>query len=395
MLIKNGLVFTKQGFEHKDIKIAGNTISCLKGKCDDANDESLINDITVINADDCYVIPGFIDLHFHGAAKVDFMDGTLDSVKTLAAYEASCGVTSIAPATMTMPTVAIKKSINSALEFKQQLNDNEASLEGIYMEGPFVSPKKLGAQNPEYVLKPNSQDLESLYEFSRGLIKKVVIAPEVNGALDLIKTFHNKVSFAIGHTVTDYETATAAMKAGANELTHTFNAMPPLNHRAPGPIGAAFENKHVFCELITDGVHVDKTMVNILFTLMGDDRIVMISDSMMATGLDDGEYSLGGQKVFVKGNKATLKDGTIAGSVTNLYNCFVNAVLNMRISLESAVKACTINPARALKIDDRVGEISEGKRADLLVVDKNLKIKEIILRGSILKEHSSNVTKQN
>ena len=128
---------------------------------------------------------------------------------------------------------------------------------------------------------------------------------------------------------------------------------------------------------------------------MGDDRIVMISDSMMATGLDDGEYSLGGQKVFVKGNKATLKDGTIAGSVTNLYNCFVNAVLNMRISLESAVKACTINPARALKIDDRVGEICEGKRADLLVVDKNLKLKEIILRGSILKELSSNVTKQN
>lgn len=385
MLIKNGLVFTKQGFEHKDIQIAGNTISWLKDKFDDAKNESLINDKSVINADDCYIIPGFIDLHFHGAAKVDFMDGTLDSVKTLAAYEASCGITSIAPATMTMPLDAIKKSINSAINFKHQLNDNEASLEGIYMEGPFVSPKKLGAQNPEYVLKPNAEDLESLYEASQGLIKKVVIAPEETGALELIKAFHNKVSFSIGHTVTDYETASAAMDCGANELTHTFNAMPPLNHRAPGPIGAAFEHKSVLCELITDGVHVDKTMVNILFTLMGDDCIVMISDSMMATGLDDGEYSLGGQKVFVKGNKATLKDGTIAGSVTNLYSCFRYAVLNMGVSLESAIKACTINPARALKIDDRVGEISEGKRADLLVVDKNLKIKEIILRGSILK----------
>ncbi|MBQ8023900.1 MAG: N-acetylglucosamine-6-phosphate deacetylase [Succinivibrio sp.] len=379
MLIKNGLVFTKQGFEHKDIKIEAKSIKSLSAESADTSDAF------VINADDCYVLPGFIDLHFHGAAKVDFMDGTLESVKTLASYEASHGVTSIAPATMTMPIDAIKQSINSALEFNRQLNDCEASLEGIYMEGPFVSPKKLGAQNPEYVLKPNAKDLESLYEVSEGLIKKVVIAPEEDGALDLIKSFHNKVSFSIGHTVTDYETATAAMKAGANELTHTFNAMPPLNHRAPGPIGAAFENKHVFCELITDGVHVDKTMVNILFSLMGDDRIVMISDSMMATGLDDGEYSLGGQKVFVKGNRATLKDGTIAGSVTNLYSCFVNAVQNMGVSFESAIKACTINPARALKIDDKVGEICEGKRADLLVVDKNLEIKEIVLRGKILK----------
>ena len=379
MLIKNGLVYTKQGFENKDIKIEAKRIKSLSEKSDDNSDA------LVINADDCYVIPGFIDLHFHGSAKVDFMDGTLDSVKALAAYEASNGVTSIAPATMTMPVDAIKKSINSAIKFKHQLNDNEASLEGIYMEGPFVSPKKLGAQNPEYVLTPNAQDLESLYEASQGLIKKVVIAPEESGALDLIKAFHNKVSFSIGHTVTDYETASVAMDSGADELTHTFNAMPPLNHRAPGPIGAAFEHKSVFCEIIADGVHVDKTMVNILFSLMGDDRIVMISDSMMATGLDDGEYSLGGQKVFVKGNKATLKDGTIAGSVTNLYNCFRNAVLNMGVGLESAVKACTINPAKALKIDDKVGSIAEGKRADLLVVDKNLKIKEIILRGSLLK----------
>ncbi len=379
MLIKNGLVYTKQGFENKDIKIEAKRIKSLSEKSDDNSDA------LVINADDCYVIPGFIDLHFHGAARVDFMDGTLESVKTLASYEASNGVTSIAPATMTMPVEAIKQSINSALEFKRQLNDKEASLEGIYMEGPFVSPKKLGAQNPEYVLNPNAQDLESLYEASQGLIKKVVIAPEETGALDLIKAFHNKVSFSIGHTVTDYETASVAMDSGANELTHTFNAMPPLNHRAPGPVGAAFEHKSVFCELITDGVHVDKTVVNILFSLMGDDRIVMISDSMMATGLDDGEYSLGGQKVFVQGNKATLKDGTIAGSVTNLYSCFRNAVLNMGVSLESAVKACTINPARALKIDDKVGSIAEGKRADLLVVDKNLKIKEIILRGSLLK----------
>lgn len=380
MLIKNGLVFSNQGFEHKNIKIEGNIISKL------TDEYSEISDSSIIDAQGCYVIPGFIDLHFHGAAKADFMDGTLDSVKTLAAYEASNGVTSIAPATMTMPVEDIKNSIRSALEFKAQLQNSEASLEGIYMEGPFVSPKKLGAQNPQYVLKPDEFVLSDLINESEGLIKKVVIAPEEKGAIELIKRFSNKVSFSIGHTLADYETATLAMKSGADELTHTFNAMPPLSHRAPGPIGAAFENKNVFCELITDGVHVDKTMVSILFTLMGNNRTVMISDSMMATGLNDGEYSLGGQQVTVRGNRATLSDGTIAGSVTNLYSCFKHAVQNMGIKLESAIKACTVNPAKALGIENRVGSILEGQRADLLIVNKHLDLKEIILRGNKLKK---------
>ena len=383
MLIKNGLVFTEKGFEHKNIEIEENLISRISDTCAAADDTS------VIDANNCYVIPGFIDLHFHGAAKADFMDGTLACVKKIASYEASNGITSIAPATMTMPVDDIKRSIRAALQFRKQQENSEASLEGIYLEGPFVSPKKLGAQNPEYVIKPDADILEELYNESEGLVRKVVIAPEEEGALELIEKFHNKVSFSLGHTTADYETAALAMKSGADELTHTFNAMTPLTHRAPGPVGAAFENKKVFCELITDGVHVDRTVVRILFSLMGDDRIVMISDSMMATGLDDGDYSLGGQKVTVKGNRATLKDGTIAGSVTNLYNCFKHAVLDMGIKLESAVKACTINPAKSLGIENRTGSIEEGKRADLLVVDKKLEIRAIVLRGKLLNSSAS------
>ncbi len=327
------------------------------------------------------MLPGFIDIHFHGCMNSDFMDGEETSLKNICRYEAEHGITSVTPASMTMDEGSILKSLRCAATFKAE--ENMASLEGVYLEGPFISPKKLGAQNFLYVREPDESLLEKFLSEAHGLIKTVAIAPEVNNAIKLISTFKDRVNFSVAHTDADYDEAYNGFEAGARELTHCFNAMNSIHHRAPGPVCAAADFNEVFSELICDGVHVHKGAVRLAFRLF--ENIVMISDSMEATGLENGVYALGGQKVEVKGKLATLENGVIAGSVTNLFECFRTAVKEMAIPLPKAVLACTRNPARAVKIYDKTGSIESGKRADALIVDKNtLELKHVILRGKLL-----------
>ena len=325
-----------------------------------------------------YLLPGLIDIHFHGCAGYDFCDGTKEACEAIASYELQHGITTICPATMTLSEEQLMKICHTASGVQLE------SLKGIYLEGPFVSYEKRGAQNADYIRKPDMSLLDNFQKISGGLIKIVAIAPEEEGAMECISESSERFRFSIAHTCADYETALRAIESGAKQITHLYNAMPPFSHREPGVIGAAAENDEIVVELICDGVHVHPSVVRSTFKLFGADRIILISDSMMATGMKDGIYALGGQKVEVKGNLALLEDGTIAGSVTNLYDCMRKAI-EMGVAKEDVIRATTINPAKAIGISADYGSLEVGKRADILVTDRDFCLKKIIKYGRVEK----------
>lgn len=332
-----------------------------------------------------YVMPGLVDTHFHGCAGYDFCDGTVEAMRAIASYELTHGITTICPATMTLDEetlIGICKTCASAVETETLENGTALGevLKGIYLEGPFISMEKKGAQNPAYIHKPDLEMLERLQQAAAGMIKIVAIAPETEGAMDCIKAGKGKYRFSIAHTCADYETAKEAISEGASHVTHLYNAMPPFTHRQPGVIGAAAEDAVTEVELICDGIHIHPCVVKNTFKLFGPERLVLISDSMMATGMEDGEYALGGQPVQVKGNLAVLKDGTIAGSATNLYDCMRTAV-EMGVPREDAVRAASYNPAVAVGLQDVCGSLKAGRKADILIADEALKLLEVIKSG--------------
>lgn len=342
-------------------------------------------DNEVLDGQGLYAIPGLIDIHFHGANGHDFMEGTPEALSAIASYEASAGVTAICPATMTMSKEDILKACANGAAFKPQ--EHEASLVGIYMEGPFVSPKKVGAQNPVYVHAPDLNFYKDAQRAAQGLIKIMAIAPEEPGAMEVIAALNDEVLPSIAHTCASYEVAREAIAKGAAHLTHLYNAMPPLHHRDPGPIAAGSDAPWCEAELICDGIHIHPAAVRAAFRLFGEERIILISDSMMACGLKDGVYSLGGQRVTVKGRKAFLDSGTIAGSVTDLFSCMRIAHQVMGLSPETAVRAATYNPARSIGALKDYGTLGEGKIASFNLVDASLNLRAVILRGKVLTSH--------
>ena len=258
-----------------------------------------------------------------------------------------------------------------------------ARLMGINMEGPFFSEKKKGAQNGAYLHAPDAAMFRRVQAQANGLFKLCDLAPELPGAMQTIEELSGEVRISLAHTEADYDTACEAFRRGARQVTHLYNAMPPFSHRAPGVIGAAFDSENVAVELIADGVHIHPSVVRAVFTLFGG-RVILISDSMMATGMEDGAYSLGGLPVTVRGNLATLEDGTIAGSATNLMDCMRKAV-SMGIPLETAVRAATYNPARAIGAADVCGSITAGHRGDCVLLSKDdLSTKKVIFGGKVV-----------
>lgn len=324
-----------------------------------------------------YLLPGLVDIHFHGCAGYDFCDGNAEAIKAIADFEMQNGITTICPATMTLSETQLVKICQAAKEAKIE------ALQGIYLEGPFVSYEKRGAQNPDYIRKPDLELLDRLQKESGGLVKIVAIAPEVSGAIECIKAGGKHYRFSIAHTCADYETAKEAIEAGANHVTHLYNAMPPFTHRAPGVIGAAIEDEHTEVELICDGIHIHPNVVRNTFKWFGADRVILISDSMMATGMEDGAYALGGQKVEVQGNLARLENGTIAGSVTHLYDCMRKAI-EMGVPKEDAVRAASYNPAKSIGILQDYGSLEAGKKADILVADRDFCLQKVMKSGQFL-----------
>ncbi len=372
-----GMIYTdKMCFEPGEITITDDVID--KTGC-------LGEDQLTREEAECYIMPGLVDTHFHGCAGYDFCDGTVEAMRAIASYELTHGITTITPATMTLSEEMLMNICTvcaSAVE-TETLGEGIALkdiLKGIYLEGPFISMEKKGAQNPAYIHKPDMEMLDRLQQAAKGLIRIVVIAPETEGAMDCIKEGKGKYRFSIAHTCADYETAKEAIKAGAAHVTHLYNAMPPYTHRQPGVIGAAAEDAHTEAELICDGIHIHPCVVKNTFKLFGAERMVLISDSMMATGMEDGDYALGGQPVQVKGNRAVLADGTIAGSATNLYDCMRTAI-KMGIPEEDAVRAATLNPAVAVGIADECGSLRKGRKADILIADREFNLKEVIKSG--------------
>lgn len=371
MIIKNGMVFCEDFcFHSKEIAVEGTLFS-----------EHFSSHDAMYDASDCYVIPGLTDLHFHGCIGHDFSDGTTLALKEIASYELKHGITTICPATMTLPIPTLLDICKTASDFSNEHTITQASLVGIDLEGPFLSEGKKGAQDPQYMRNMTGDLLQLLQHAANGLIKIVAVAPEEEHALSTIAALKDYFSFSLAHTMADYDTAMKAFSLGANHVTHLYNAMLPFSHRAPGVVGAAFDSKDVTVELICDGIHIHPSVIRSTFQLFGDDRIILISDSTRATGMPDGSYLLGGQETTLKGNLVTLRDHTIAGSATNLFDCMKNAV-SMGIPLESAIKAATANPAKSLGIFDRYGSITVGKTANFIILSKsNLSIQAVFKDG--------------
>ena len=325
-----------------------------------------------------YAVPGLVDLHFHGCMGYDFCDGTAEAISALASYQAQNGIAAICPATMAYPEETLSEIAQAAAAWSAE--PHEAALVGINMEGPFISEKKKGAQNAAYLHTPDAAMFRRVQEKAHGLFKLCDMAPEL--PMETIEELSGEVRISLAHTEADYDIACEAFRRGARQATHLFNAMPPFSHRAPGVIGAAFDNENVAVELIADGVHIHPSVVRAVFTLF-DGRVIRISDSMMATGLADGEYSLGGQAVTVRGNLATLHDGTIAGSATNLMDC-VRSAVRMGIPLGEAVRSASTNPACALGIENDYGSLEAGRLANVVLLDEELNIHAVLLRGRML-----------
>ena len=367
---KNGKIFTE------DFRFVTGGFSVKDGKfCD-----LLLEQEDAVDLQGAYVIPGLIDVHNHGNSNADFSDGSYEGDLKMARYLASVGVTSFAPATMTLPYDVIAKALEAGLKLRKEPVKGCARLLGVQMEGPFFSEKKKGAQNGEYLRLPDFEAFRKLYEDSEGLISIVDLAPELEGSVDFVEQAKELCTVSIAHTDSDYEHAKAAIDAGATHLTHLYNAMPPIHHRKPGVIGAASENKAVSAEIICDGIHVHPSSIRMAFKLFGADRMVLISDALRCCGMPDGQYELGGQQVFLAENVARLADGTIAGSATNLFDCMRNAI-RFGIPKEDAVRAATWNPARQIHALDRVGSIANGKLADFVVCDEDFQRKEVWLGG--------------
>jgi N-acetylglucosamine-6-phosphate deacetylase len=374
MKIKNANVFKEDGtFQREDIYIDQERIAAFSASEDDS-----------IDASGLYAIPGLTDIHFHGCNGYDFCDGTHEAFEVLANYEASVGVTTICPATMTLPEEVLADICKNASTYD---NSNGSILCGINMEGPYLSVAKKGAQNEAYLRKPDLAMYHRLNNLSGNLFKIVNIAPEEEGAFDFISEVSKSKVVSIAHTTADYDTAYAAFQKGASQVTHLYNAMPPLNHREPGVIGAAFDAPNCRVEIICDGIHLHPSVVRATIKMFGEDRIMFVSDSMMATGLPDGRYSLGGQEVQVTGKKATLvHGGAIAGSATNLMDCVKVAVKEMGIPLETAIKAAAVNPAKEIGIYSDYGSITVGKIANIVLLDQDLNVKAVIIKGKVFQQ---------
>ncbi|KKO54285.1 N-acetylglucosamine-6-phosphate deacetylase [Paenibacillus sp. DMB20] len=338
----------------------------------------------VVRQADGYIIPGFIDIHVHGGNGEDFMDSDPKVLETITSYHCSQGTTAMLATTMTAPKAAIDSVLRAVNGYRQQ-DMPYTRLEGVHLEGPFISPKWPGAQNPEHIVTANIEWLEEWEQAYPGLVKQVTLAPERDGALEAIAWLKNhNIVAALGHTDASYDDVMKAIDAGLSHGVHTFNAMTGLHHRKPGTVGAMLSDDRLSAEIIADGIHVHPAGVRILARMKQGHNLILITDAMSATGMPDGEYTLGDLPVVVENGIATLKNNrdSLAGSTLTMIKGFRFLIREIGLSLERASEAASLNPAKRIGIDHRTGSLAEGKLADVLLLDTALEIQGVWVQGS-------------
>ncbi len=374
MIIRDGLVFLEGEFQRKELRVSEGIIV----QTEEPGTLSAWEGEEVLEAFGKKILPGLVDIHTHGRVGEDFSFVTGQALQKLCDSYASCGVTSVLATTMTNRPEAIEASLEVIGAFCETAHTG-ARLLGVHMEGPFLGEKKKGAHDARYLKKPDVMVYEKFQKLCGGKLRLLAVDPELLGAEELVRRCReDQVAVSLGHTACDYETACAATGWGADHVTHLFNAMQPLHHREPGLIGAAVDKK-MYVELICDGIHLHPAIIRMMFSLCPG-KVLLISDSMQAAGLSDGEYELGGIKVYVRDGKATQADGTIAGSTISVYDAMVNAI-RFGVPAEQAILGASYYPARSIGMESEVGSIGCGRVADFLVVDEDWTLEKVYIGG--------------
>lgn len=360
-------------------KIEKGSVLVENGKIKEIN-PSNVNDTEVIDAEGLYLSPGFIDVHIHGAGGCDTMDGTVESINTIAKTIVEHGTTSFTPTTMTVAAEDIRKSMEVIKKLKEEGTEG-ANVLGAHLEGPFISPKAIGAQNPNFLLAPSVENYNKIVGDYGDAVVSITMAPEVEGAKELIKYLSdNGVTVSMGHTKATYDEAIEGIKCGACHSTHLYNAMTPFTHREPGVVGATFDTD-ITTETISDGIHISYPALRTAYKQKGTDKVLLVSDAMEACGMPDGQYSLGGQDVIVKNGAARLLDGTLAGSVLTLDKAVKNIYSNSNYPLNEVVRMATYNGAKHCHVEDHKGLIKEGYDADLILFNEDIEIQKVFVNG--------------
>ena len=331
------------------------------------------------------VVPGFIDEHVHGAAGSDAMDGTMEDLGKIANALASEGTTAFLATTMTQSPENITKALKAVKAYRELSPESGAEILGVHLEGPFISKDFVGAQPIEYVAKPSVEVFKKYQDASGDCVRIVTLAPEVEGSTELIKYLVSQnIVASIGHTNATYADVKKAVEAGATNLTHTYNAIKPLHHREVGTVGSGFLFDELNCECICDGIHVSGPAIQLLHKNKPADKMTLITDAMRAKHMPDGVSELGGQVVIVKNGEARLENGTLAGSVLKMNNAVKNVMKFLNLPLEEVVKLASQNPAKNLGVFDQMGSIKEGKRADFVILDKDLNVVQTVRNGKVI-----------
>lgn len=351
---------------------------------DKKEDLALLKNVEIIEAQNKFIVPGYIDIHVHGGGGSDVMDGEYEAIKQVATTHSRFGTTAFLPTTMTMTKDKIIKSLKSIHEARLK-GTGTAEILGIHLEGPYINPEKKGAQKEEDIKKVSVGEFLEFNKASGNLIRLVTIAPEMPGAIDFIRWLHQQgIIVSVGHSNATYKQVQEGIQAGLSHVTHIFNAMRGLHHREPGVVGAALSSPKLIVEMIADGIHLHPIVLKMLTQIKESEKLVLITDAMRATGFKEGTYDLGGQEVIVTQGQAKLKNGTLAGSVLTMDKAVKNLVTKVGISLLNAVQMASYNPAKCLGIDDKKGSLELYKDADIVILNKNLETELTMVAGKVV-----------
>ncbi len=384
-IIKNGRIILK------DQMISDSQLLVRDGKIAAITRENLdVNDCSVIDGKGLYVSPGFIDIHNHGNSGCDAMDATIDALEVISRFHMENGVTGFLATTMTASYDATIRAIENAVEYSTKGDTHGSQILGLYLEGPYFSVKKKGAQTEKYITAIHMDELKNYVDCGKRLVKIVALAPELEKSKEAI-TFlvENGITVSAGHSYATYAETMTGIENGISEATHMFNGMRSFDHREPGIVGACLLDDRVTCEMICDGIHLHPAAMQIIIRMKGIEKVALISDSIRANGIPDGVYDSIDTKITVKNNEVRLPDGTLAGSTLSLNRAVRNLVKMAGIDLPTAVRMASLNPARQIGLSKIKGSLEIGKDADIILFDEDINVKRTIIKGVTVYEEGN------